>query len=151
MEPPRCCRRVYFDPADMAHASAEIEIDAGSIYTGIQKRDDHLRSADFFDAATYPKIVFRSARAETVGGTRFRLLGDLTIRGTTRPVTLDVEYAGPVKSPFGGEITYGFTARTKINREDYGVMWNEVLEGGGVMVGREVEITVNVEADLTTD
>jgi polyisoprenoid-binding protein YceI len=139
---------IQFDPADIAHSSVEAEIEAEGIWTGIQKRDEHLRSPDFFDVAKYPKIFFRSTKVEPAGGSRFRLAGNLTIRGVTRPVAFDAEYLGPVKGTEEGERCVGFSATTKINREDYGIMWNVALiEKGGVVVGRDVQITLAIEAD----
>lgn len=139
---------IYFDPSDITHSSAEATIDVASICTGIQKRDDHLRSPDFFDIEKHPKITFKSTKFEITGSNRCKVNGDLAIRGITRPVTLEVEYFGPVKSPYGAT-SLGFSATTKIKREDYGMTWNEAMEGGGVMVGRDVQITLDVEADLT--
>lgn len=135
--------------ADISNASVEVSIDASGIYTGIQKRDDHLRSPDFLDAEKYPEIKFKSTKAEAVSKNTYRITGDLTIHGITRPVTLEGEYSGPEKSPYG-ETSMGFTAGAKINREDYGLIWNVILESGGVMVGKELQIVLDVEADLAT-
>ncbi len=142
---------ISFDPADIPHASVAVSIEAASIYTGIAKRDEHLRSPDFFDVTTHPAITFRSNNAEARGETRFTVNGDLTIRGVTRPVVLEVEYAGPVKSPFGDETTIGFAATTRINRQEFGVSWNEAMEEGGLVAGNEVQITLDIEADLAAD
>jgi|SRR5208283_1381036 len=141
---------IYFDPSNAGLSLVEATIEANGIYTGINKRDDHLRSPDFFDAANFPHILFKSTMVEALSGKSFDVMGDLTIRGITHRVTLEAEYAGPVKST-DGETTIGFTATTRINREDYNVMWNEMLEGGGIMVGKEVLITLAIEADLTSD
>jgi polyisoprenoid-binding protein YceI len=139
---------IEFDPADIARSSFEAEIDAEGIWTGIQKRDEHLRSPDFFDVAKYPKILFRSANVDPSGGNRFRLTGNLTMHGVTRPVVFDAEYLGPVKGTEEGEICIGFAASTTINREDYNITWNvALLEKGGVVVGSEVRITLDIEAD----
>lgn len=138
---------IYFDPADISHSSVEAVIDVSGIFTGIQKRDDHLRSSDFFDVARYPQIIFKSTRVESADGNRLKVTGDLTIRGITRAAVLAVEYTGPIKSPYG-ETSIGFAATTKINREDYGMTWNQPMDGGGVIVGKEVEIALDVEADL---
>lgn len=141
---------IHFDGSDMSHSSVEAEIDVSGIYTGIPKRDEHLRSPDFFDVARYPKILFRSSGVQNVKGNHFTVAGELTIRGITRPVNLDVEYSGPVKDPFeeSGECI-GFSASATINRKDYGVAWNAEMEGG-VIVGTMVRITLNLEADLAT-
>jgi polyisoprenoid-binding protein YceI len=139
---------IQFDPADLGHSSVEAEIEVEGIWTGIQKRDEHLRSPDFFDVAKFPKIIFKSTRVEPTGGKRFRLSGNLTIHGVTHPVTFDGEYVGPVRGTDEGETCVGFNASTRIDREDYGMKWNAaLLEKGGVVVGREVQITLDVEAD----
>jgi polyisoprenoid-binding protein YceI len=138
---------VYFDPSDVVNSSVDAAIDVAGIYTGIQKRDDHLRSADFFDATSYPQITFKSDKAKITGSKRFSVTGDLTIHGVTKTVTLDVEYSEPEGSPYG-ETSIGFAATTRINREDFGLTWNEALESGGIMVGKEVEIFIDIEADL---
>jgi polyisoprenoid-binding protein YceI len=139
---------IHFDPADIANSSVEVSIDASGIYSGIQKRDDHLRSPDYLDAESYPQITFKSTNVETTRENGFRVTGDLSIRGISRPVTLDAEYNGPEKSPYG-ETSMGFLATTHINRGDYGMTWNVLLESGGVMVGKEVLIILDAEADLT--
>ena len=142
---------IHFDPADIPHSSVEVSIDAATLYTGIPKRDEHLRSEDFLDAANHPQITFKSVKAEGAGSNRFRVTGALAIRGITRQITFEAEYFGPVKDPFeesGRSI--GFFASTTINREEYGMAWNVAMESGGVMVGKEVTITLEVEADLVT-
>ncbi len=139
---------IYFDPADLSKSSVEVSIDASGIYTGIQKRDDHLRSPDFFDTATYPNIIFKSTKVEGAGVNNLKVNGDLTIHGITRRVTFDVEYSGPEKSPYG-ETSMGFTATAMVNREDYGLLWNVALESGGVMIGKDVRILLDIEADLS--
>jgi len=141
---------IEFDPKKPGKSSVAASIEVSSLTTGIRKRDDHVLSADFFDAQKFPEITFRSTNVEITGDNAGKVEGDLTIRGITRPVTLSVEFFGPVKVPedFGGETTIGFSAQTRINREDFQVMWNVPLEGGGVMVGHEVEINLDIEADL---
>ncbi|HAM50684.1 MAG TPA: polyisoprenoid-binding protein [Nitrospiraceae bacterium] len=140
---------IQFEPPDMAHLSVEAQIDATGIYTGIQKRDDHLRSPDFFDVANYPNIVFKSSKAEAVSGNRGKLTGNLTMRGITRPVALDIEFFGPVKDPFDeGGISIGFNASATVNRKDYGIMWNAETESV-VVAGWEVLISLEIEADRT--
>lgn len=141
---------VEFNQADPVLSSVAAEIDVASITTGIRKRDDHLLSADFFDAGKYPKITFKSTRVEPSGGNRSMISGDLTIHGVTRPVTMDAEYFGPVKSPedLGGETTIGFSASLTVNRQDFGVKWNVPLEEGALMVGNDVLINLDIEADL---
>jgi polyisoprenoid-binding protein YceI len=139
---------IYFDSDDMANSSVEVAIDVSGIYTGIQKRDDHLRSPDFLNVERYPQITFKSTHIETAREKGFRVKGDLSIHGISHPVTLDAEWTGPEKSPYG-ETSMGFFATVRINREDYGMTWNVLLESGGVMVGKEVMIILDIEADLT--
>ena len=139
--------KIIADPNDLSGASAEVEIDAQSIDTKVQDRDQHLRGADFFDVEKYPKITFRSTDIQPKAGQsgEYRLTGDLTIRGITRPVTLDVTYNGHGKDPWGGE-RIAFSAEGVINRKDFGLNWNTVLESGGVLVGDQVKLSIDVEA-----
>jgi polyisoprenoid-binding protein YceI len=138
---------VTFDGKDYSGIKAEAVIDVASISTREPKRDEHLRSADFFDAATHPKIVFKSKRVEGVRGNKFNLIGDLTIRGVTKEVALSVE-ATPVIKGMRGESRIGAQATTRLNRQDYGVKWNRALDAGGVVVGDEVQITLDLELIL---
>ena len=142
---------IYFEPDKIIDSSVEAEIDISGLTTGVKKRDEHLLSPDFFDAAKYPKMTYKSTRVEQTGGNRGRITGDLTIHGITKSVTLEAEFSGPVKSPFGGEITMGFSAKTSINQEDFGILWNVPVESGGFMVNKSVDITLDIEADLTVD
>ena len=132
-----------WDGKSFATVQVDATIDVTSVDTREPKRDDHLRSPDFFDAATYPTITFKSKRAEVAGPKTFRLVGDLTIRGVTREVTLDVEATDVVKDPRGG-LRIGAQATTTINRQDFGVKWNRTLDTGGVVVGDEVKITIDL-------
>ncbi len=133
------------DLANPSKTSVEITIDAASINTREPQRDEHLRSADFLDAANHPTLTFRSKRVEALGAENFKLTGDLTIRGVTKEVTFDVEGPTPaVKDPWGN-LRVGITASTKINRKDFGVAFNALTETGGVMVGDEVKITIDAE------
>lgn len=134
-----------FDENDLANAEVNVEIQAASIDTHEKQRDDHLRSADFFDAANHPRLTFRAKGAQKTGEGRYRVSGELTIRGTTRPVDLEVEYNGRAKDPWGGE-RVGFEAHTSINRKDFGLTWNQALETGGVLVGEKIEINLEVQA-----
>ncbi len=118
-------------------------IDAGSIDTREDKRDAHLRSADFFDVENHPKLTFVSRRVER-SGDRLKVTGDLTIRGTTKEITLDVEDLGRVKDPWGGDRA-AFTATGKLNRSEYGLTWNQALETGGVMVSDEVKLSIDAQ------
>jgi polyisoprenoid-binding protein YceI len=140
---------IHYDPSDRSKTSVEIEIDVASVNTGIKKRDVHLLTGDFFDQAKYPTITFKSTRVDFLNNNRLRVSGNLTMHGTTRPVTLEGEYAGPRKNPYGTEITLGFSGSTMVNREDFGIMWgSEPMEGGGLVAGKEVNIFLDVEADL---
>ncbi|MBI3980274.1 MAG: YceI family protein [Chloroflexi bacterium] len=136
------------DEANPARSSVDVAIDVATIDTRDPKRDAHLRSADFFDVENHPSITFKSTRVEKSGGSdRYRVVGDLTIRGTTREVALDAEVAGKAKDPWGG-VRAGFTAQTAISRQDFGLVWNVPLEAGGWLVGDDVKITLDVEAFL---
>jgi polyisoprenoid-binding protein YceI len=141
---------IQFDPPNLTSLSVEAEIDVRSLTTCHPERDEHLLSPDYFDAEKYPKIFFKSIRVEPTGENRAKVTGDLTIRGIRKPVTLDSEFFGPVKSPFSGMTCIGFSASGKVNREDYGMTWNVAMEGGGVVTARDVHIHMEVEADLMT-
>jgi len=134
---------VNIDEANPAATTVDIQIDAASINTRDAQRDAHLKSPDFFNVDAYPYLTFKSKRVE-VKGERANLIGDLTIRDVTKEVTLDVEYVGQSKSPWGTTVA-GFNAETKINRKDWGLTWNVGLETGGVLVGDEVTITIELE------
>jgi polyisoprenoid-binding protein YceI len=124
-------------------SSVRVTIDAASIDTGAPDRDNHLRSADFLDAENYPTLEFTSSGVRETGS-GYAVDGELTIRGETRPVTLDMEYSGVVQDPWGNEKAI-FSASTKINREDWGLSWNAPLEAGGWLVGKEVTIEIEAE------
>lgn len=136
---------IVLDEESLENSSVEVEIDAASIDTRSADRDAHLRSADFLDVENHPKLIFRSRRVESEGEGRFRVVGDLTIRGTTREVVLEVEDQGRGKDPWGGERA-AFSARTEIDRTDFGLTWNAALETGGVLVSDRVRISLEVEA-----
>lgn len=123
----------------------EVKIDPAGVETGDAKRDEHLRSPDFLDVERYPEITFRSTRVEGDNPRGFRLEGDLTVHGVTRPVTLDVEYLGWTTDPWGGRRA-GFSATTEVDREDFGLTWNVALETGGVLVGKKVKLDFEIEA-----
>jgi polyisoprenoid-binding protein YceI len=133
------------DDPDPARSSVDVEIDAASLATREGRRDSHLRSSDFLDVERYPTITFTSTRAEILGPNRWRVHGDLTIRGTTRPVVLETELKGRGRNPEGLEVV-GLAARTEINRRDFGLVWNQALETGGVLVGDTVTIQLEVQA-----
>jgi polyisoprenoid-binding protein YceI len=132
------------NPAD---STVEVSIDAAGVETGDERRDDHLRSADFFDVEQYPTISYRSTRVTPAAPGHFDVDGDLTVRGVTRPVRLQVTFDGAVTDPWGN-VRVGFAASTEIDREDFGLTWNQVLEGGGVLVGKKINIEIEAEAVL---
>jgi polyisoprenoid-binding protein YceI len=134
-----------YDPADPESSWVTATIDAASVDTDNDRRDNHLRSADFFAADSYPNLTFQSTRVEQVEDGRLRVLGDLSIRGVTKPVVLDVSLEGATFGQGGQPIT-GWTAETAVNRKDYGLMWNRLTEAGGWVVGDEVRIVLEVEA-----
>jgi polyisoprenoid-binding protein YceI len=123
----------------------EVKIDAAGVESGDEQRDAHLRSPDFFDVEGYPEITFRSSRLEGESPGHFRVHGDLTVRDVTRPVTLDVEYAGVTPDPWG-DLRAGFSATTEVDREDFGLTWNVALETGGVLVGKKARLEFEIEA-----
>jgi polyisoprenoid-binding protein YceI len=132
---------------DPAGSSAQVEIRAASIQTNQEMRDGHLRSPDFLDVETYPTLGFRSRELRPTGRAGFEIDGELTIKDVTRPVTLDAEYLGLETDPYGNRVI-AFTARTTIDREDWGITWNQVLETGGLLVAKKVDIELEVEAKL---
>lgn len=128
----------------------EVEIAAASIRTDTGMRDDHLRSGDFLEAETYPRLTFRSTDVRPTGGKSFQLVGDLTIKDTTNEVVLDAEFLGFGPGSQGGTVV-AFTARTEIDREDWDMTWNVAVETGGLLVGKKVQIEIDVEALLVAD
>jgi polyisoprenoid-binding protein YceI len=135
---------IVSDEKNPQNSSVEATLKAASIDTRTDQRDQHLRSADFLHAELFPDIKFRSTRIEG-GKENFKLTGDLTIRDVTRPITLDVQFEGRTKDPWGGE-RVGFSATGKIDRRDFGLTWNQALEAGGVVVGNDIKISLEVEA-----
>jgi polyisoprenoid-binding protein YceI len=130
---------------DPTASSVEVAIDAASIDTGVADRDVHLRSPDFLDVEHHPSLTFKSTRIFDVDAPDFRLEGELTVRGGTRSVVLDASFEGTGKDPWGGE-RIGFSATTEVDREDFGLTWNQVLETGGVLVGKIVKVEIEAEA-----
>jgi polyisoprenoid-binding protein YceI len=126
------------------NSSVSASINVASIDTGVADRDAHLRSDDFFNAEKYPKITFHSTRVELGGDTRFKLVGDLTIRDVTREVVLDGEYEGQIDDPWGNRRA-AFTATTQISRREFKVRWNQLIESGGAVVSDNVKITLHIE------
>lgn len=133
-----------YDPKDPRKWAAKASIEAASVNTNNDKRDAHLKSADFFDAEKFPALEFVSTGVRGWRGSKGKLAGKLTMHGVTKDVVLDLEANGTAKDPWGGERA-GFSASVKLNRQDYGVSWNKALEAGGVMVSDEVEVTLEVE------
>jgi polyisoprenoid-binding protein YceI len=130
---------------DFAKAMVNVTIDASSIDTGVAQRDTHLKSADFFDVEQFPELRFVARRVQPRAGSELDVVGDLTIKGITREVVLRVEPHGQAKDPWGN-VRAAFTAKTSIDRKDFGLTWNQVLETGGVMVGDRVEIEAEIQA-----
>ena len=132
-------------PADPAASWVALRIETATIDTGNADRDAHLRSADFLDADNSPKITFRSVRTEPTGGSGFRLHGTLTIRNITQPVIFEARHTATSKDPWGRQRLL-YTARTSVNRSDYGIRWNKVLDNGGWLVGERIEIEMDIQA-----
>jgi polyisoprenoid-binding protein YceI len=130
-----------------AESTATATMKTASVSSGTEDRDAHLRSGDFFDVENHPEIVFSNARITSSKGTEYQVTGDLTIKGVTRPVTLDVEYDGIAKDPWGGT-RLAVTASTEIDREDWGLGWNVALETGGVLVSKKVKLEIEAQAVL---
>ena len=135
---------VEFDEADVRQATATVQIEVASVKTRNADRDAHFRSADFFDAEQYPYMVFRSKRVEMANAHQGRLIGDLTIRGITKEVVLDLEYSGVSQTPWATR-SAGFSLRGKVNRKDWGMTWNALLAGGGLVAGDEIGIEIDLE------
>ena len=134
---------ISLDEANLAGSSVQVSIDTATVDSGDDRRDGHLKSPDFFDVETYPTITFKSTKVDGRGDS-FQVHGDLTIRDVTKPVVLEVERLGGGKTPFGTEII-AYEAKGKINRKDFGLNWNAALEAGGMLVGDDVKITIDVE------
>ncbi len=130
---------------NLGDSQVSAEIDAATIDTGVTDRDNHLRSPDFFDVASFPKLLFRSTRIEAEDDDSGTMNGELTMHGVTQPVALDVTYLGEIKDPWGNR-RRGFAAETTLSRKDFGMTWNKVLDAGGVLVGDKVKVTLNIEA-----
>ncbi len=136
--------KVNFDENNITAATAEVEIEAASVNTRNADRDAHFRSADFFEVATYPYITFKSTRVELKDPNHGLLIGDLTIRGITREVALDMEFSGVSQSPWN-TLSAGFSLRGKVNRKDWGLNWNAVLAGGGLVASDEINLVIDLE------
>jgi polyisoprenoid-binding protein YceI len=136
---------VQLDPQSPAGASVSARIETASIDTGVEQRDGHLKSPDFFDVAKFPAITFQSTKVEPAGGNTLRVTGNLTLRDITRPVVLEVEQLGVAKDPWGQQRA-AFEAKTSLDRREFGLTWNQALEAGGVLVGDKIEISLEVQA-----
>ncbi len=144
-----------FDPANPTEAKVEVTIDTAGLWTGVADRDAHLKNADFLDVASFPTITFRSDKVELIGPNEAKVHGQVTIRGVTKPLTLRTTFLGTWQTPWwengvdhGPKTRAGFVATGRLNRHDFGVSWNSVLDHGGLVVGDEVEITLDAEAIL---
>ncbi|MFF3978901.1 YceI family protein [Streptomyces sp. NPDC001828] len=133
------------DGSNPANATASIDVKIASVDTGIADRDAHLRSGDFFDAERFPQMSFRSTEARELGGDKYRIIGDLTIKDVTRPLSIDLEFNGTATDPYGNE-RVGFEGGAEILRSDWGLTWNAALETGGVMVSDKVKLTFDISA-----
>lgn len=136
--------QIDFDQENPKNTTVDVQIEAASINTNEAQRDEHLKSADFFDVENYPVLRFKSRHVELTGNNTVRLVGDLTIRDITREVTLDVEFSGSMTNPWGKTVA-GFSAHTTINRKEWNLNWNVALEAGGWLVGEEIDISVGLE------
>jgi polyisoprenoid-binding protein YceI len=136
---------LHLDGADPSASTASIDVKMESIDTGSPDRDGHLKSADFFKTEEFPTMTFRSTKAEALGGDDYRITGDLEILGTTRPVTIDLEFNGAAKDPFGNE-RVGFEGKAEILRSEWGLTWNAALETGGVLVSDKIKLNFDISA-----
>jgi polyisoprenoid-binding protein YceI len=141
--------RLHLDADDPTASTASVTVKVAGIDTGQEQRDAHLRSPDFFDVETYPDITFVSTGVDPVDDETYRLTGDLSIRDQTRPVTLEITYNGSAKDPFGN-LRAGFEGKGTVNRKDWGLTWNAVLETGGIMISDKIRIEVDVSAVKVT-
>ena len=137
--------QISFDPANPAASTVAVNIDPASVNTEEAQRDAHLRSPDFFDVEKYPQATFKSTKVREAGEGKYLVTGDLTIHGVTRSVVLETVFEGSAKDPWGGERA-GFAASATLDRREFGLGWNKVLEAGGVLVGDKVELTLEIEA-----
>ena len=141
---------VNLDETEPTNTTVNVDVETASVNTRDGQRDNHLRSADFFNSEEFPTMSFRSKRVERTGEMTAKLIGDLTIRDVTKEVALNVEYFGILKNPWGMQVA-GFSATTRINRKDFGLVWNVALETGGMLVGEDVDISIEVELVKTPE
>ncbi|MER6126335.1 YceI family protein [Streptomyces sp. NPDC001795] len=136
---------LHLDGADPSQSTASIDVTMDSIHTGSADRDNHLRSSDFFKIDEFPTMTFRSTKAEALGGDDYRITGDLTILGTTKPISIDLEFNGSAKDPFGNE-RVGFEGKAELVRSEWGLTWNAALETGGVLVSDKIKLVFDISA-----
>ncbi|UXY22119.1 YceI family protein [Streptomyces cynarae] len=136
---------LHLDGSDPSKSTASIDVKMDSIETGSADRDNHLKSSDFFTIDEHPTMTFRSTRAEALGGDEYRITGDLTILGTTKPITIALEFNGAAKDPFGNE-RVGFEGKAEILRSEWGLTWNAALETGGVLVSDKIKLVFDISA-----
>ncbi len=134
-----------FDPQNIEASKTAVTLDVSSINTNQEKRDGHLKSCDFFCLEKFPKMTFTSKKVKVLGVGKFQVIGDLTLHGVTKEVLLDAQFNGEAKDPYGNERA-GFSASASLNRKDYGLTWDKLTEAGGIMVGSEVTISIDIEA-----
>ena len=135
---------LHIDEQHPKNSWVDAQVDATSVDTRDEKRDGHLKSPDFFDTEKYPIITFKSTKVESAGGNEYKVYGDFTMHGVTKPVVFNAEYNGQGKNPWGMQVA-GLAAKTKINRKDWGLGWNQALETGGVLVGEDINIEIDLE------
>jgi polyisoprenoid-binding protein YceI len=140
---------VNMDPKNLPKSSVELHIKAASIDTAVPDRDKHLRGADFFDVEKYPEITFKSESIAPAGKDKYNVTGTLTLHGVSKKVTLPVSFLGQAKDPWGGTRA-GFETATTLNRKDYGIVWNKAIDNGGVLLGEDVKVEINLEAKADT-
>jgi polyisoprenoid-binding protein YceI len=136
---------LHLDGGDPSASTASIDVKMDSIDTGSEDRDGHLKSADFFKIEEFPTMTFRSTKAEALGDEDYRITGDLTILGTTKPLTIDLEFNGAAKDPFGNE-RVGFEGKAEIKRSEWGLTWNAALETGGVLISDKIKLSFDISA-----
>ncbi len=136
--------KIEGDPEDLTKSKISFSADIDSIHTGNEQRDGHLKSADFFDAANHPKLTFTSTSVEKIGDVDYKVTGELTLKGVTKPITITAEFGGIEKSLYGQTVA-GFEVTAKINRQDYGLTWSAVTEAGGLVVANDVKLIANIE------
>jgi len=136
---------ISFDPKKPDQTKVNAKVKAASINTNVEKRDAHLKSEEFFGVEKFPELTFVSTKVTPNGSKKYKMVGDLTMHGVTKPVTFEVEYLGEMDDPWGGHRA-GFTATTQVNRKDFGMNWNKALDKGGVVLSDEIAINLNIEA-----